>query len=351
MRWITNTALLAALCLGVLPGAALAKPLQVRCEPLPEVKVGERLGALEYAGGCVLTGSSRWFGGLSSLQGGADGAHLLAVSDRGFLAVLAPEFNREGNLTGMHGADMAILPSDDGGTVRDLRTGPNLGDAEGLVQQCDGTLLVSFERKHRVWRYGLGKPVNMPVPEAVQGLDYNSGLESLGYFPEDGALLLIAEDAPGATHQVPAWIGRGEQWQALEYVPHGTLMPTDVAVAPGGDIYILERGYGLRIYPQFTIRIRHTTRAEVERTGRIEGEELFFSDADWLDNMEGLTVQDRPGRRDLYVISDNNYSRARRTLLLQFRLPMPDAAPEAPFTGCGNGGALLQNTAPEQEKE
>jgi hypothetical protein len=71
------------------------------------------------------------------------------------------------------------------------------------------------------------------------------------------------------------------------------------------------------------MEIRHIAADEIHEGARLNGEvlaNLSFQDAN-IDNMEGLAVRRGPrGETLLYVISDDNYWRLQRTLLLMFEV-------------------------------
>lgn len=321
---------------------ATAKPVQIHCTPLPELIPGQRFGALEYVQGCELSGSSRWLNGLSGLTTLEDGSLLLAVNDRGILLSATPAYAADGSLQALQDAEMTPLPTPEGVSVRNIWHEQPLYDSESIALTCDDAWLVGFERRPRIWRYG-ETVENMALPEDFPDSRYNKEIESLGLFRQDEAVLFILEDMPGHDRPIPAWLGNGKTWRRLDYIRHGDLLPSDVAIAADGTVYIVERSYG--IHPRFDIRIRRTSREEIEQTGRIEGEELFRNSDGWIDNIEGIAVFERDGKRYLLLLSDNNFSRERRTLLLQFRLP---GEYTADIPCCGEACALLekQQTSP-----
>ena len=57
-------------------------------------------------------------------------------------------------------------------------------DAEALARDRDGSLLVAFERLHRLWRYpreisGRALPVAVDAPAAILELSANTGIEAM----------------------------------------------------------------------------------------------------------------------------------------------------------------------------
>ncbi|MGQ0675804.1 MAG: esterase-like activity of phytase family protein, partial [Rhodospirillales bacterium] len=156
-------------------------------------------------------------------------------------------------------------------------------------------------------------------PEDVKSQPDNGGIETLALWP-DGRVLLISEQARDAQGDVKAWLLAGNRWHGLGYALGGEYLPTDAAVLPGGDLLVLERRYGL--LTALGARLVRVPGARVAPGGRLYGETL----AEWgaplsVDNMEGMAVARGAGDGALvWLISDDNKSRAQRTLLLLFRL-------------------------------
>lgn len=92
----------------------------------------DRVGALVFKGGLVLTSSDKRFGGLSGLQVSADGRRLRAVSDEGSWLEARLEYDERGFLTGLSEAE--------------LKPPLTMDNFEGLAlrQGQDGETLVYF---------------------------------------------------------------------------------------------------------------------------------------------------------------------------------------------------------------
>jgi hypothetical protein len=196
-----------------------------------------------------------------------------------------------------------------------------LSDAEAVRRDASGDLLVGFERQHRVLRYkaigGNGAPI--PVPSDLKGQPENGGIEAIAAWP-DGRLLLISEQARNTEGDLKAWLRVDGAWHALSYPLAGEGLPTDAAVLPSGDLAVIERRFGL--LTSLGVRVVRVPAANVVPGGKLLGETL----AEWeapmsIDNMEGLAVQRAPdGATLLWIISDDNFRRSQRTLLMLFRL-------------------------------
>jgi hypothetical protein len=276
-----------------------------------------RVGALTYVGGLQLSvPSTSLFGGLSGLETTGSGAlsnlELTAVSDAGDRFT----FNVD--------ASSGLRLAGDG----QLRTGPLTedgqpvgggkinADAEDITQLDDGSLAVSFERRHRILRYTLdGRDAPMASPKV--SLAENEGFEAIAELPlsgrkvlavgvEDGRLFFCDVAPTGACQLIlKSTPGFGYKLTALDHLP-GTadLIATYRYWNPvqGSRAIIawistgVTGGKGPRVIPLARLAPPLT-----------------------VDNMEGIAAVALPGRGwRLFVLSDDNFSDKQRTLLLAF---------------------------------
>lgn len=314
-----RTLLGAALALS-LAVAAEAEPIALNSEPItlypgqPDV---QRAGKLAWLGGLHLTSPDRRFGGYSGLET-IPGGKLAAVSDTGHWLVFRPVRDVEGRLIGVAEGEIEPLKNERAQPL----SGKHHSDAEALRRDpAQAGFLVAFEREHRVLRYRtLGGPgIPIALPEDVKSQPDNGGIEAIAVWP-DGRVLLISEQARDAAGDIKAWLFAGNTWHGLGYAVGGEYLPTDAAVLPGGDLLVLERRYGL--LTPLGARLVRVPGARVVSGGRLHGETL----AEWgapfsVDNMEGMAVARGAGDDVLlWLISDDNKSRAQRTLLMLFQL-------------------------------
>ena len=187
----------------------------------------------------------------------------------------------------------------------------------------DGSVMVGFERHHRLWRFPAGGVAldNNPMPQRVPNNLYkaplNGGIEALGSL-WDGRLFALTEYW---IHKdvVRGWLGGGAGWWEIGYRFDGAYRPSDAGVMANNDLAVLERAYnpnrGIT-----GIRVAHVRTGDLRRGARLEGEVL----ADLLppltlDNFEGIACRaNEKGETILYLVSDNNFSDKQRTLLLMF---------------------------------
>jgi hypothetical protein len=95
---------------------------------------------------------------------------------------------------------------------------------------------------------------------------------------------------------------------------------SDCALVPDGDLLVLERSYSR--LQGVGMRIRRIAQSEIKPGATVDGPVLIEADMGYqIDNMEGLSVhRAADGALVLTLISDDNFSMIKRTLLLQFTL-------------------------------
>ncbi|HSM19870.1 MAG TPA: esterase-like activity of phytase family protein, partial [Hyphomicrobiales bacterium] len=280
-----------------------------------------RFGALIWRGGLKISGEPP-FGGLSGLVLSADGGRLTAVTDQGDW--VTGRLDYEGRRpTGL--SDVVMTPIE--GAPGERLKNKSDKDAEGLTAVGENAFLVSFERRHRIARYarngkgGLGRAAYLRVPMAIADLPSNRGLEAVGLVPGSDTVAAIAERALDEAGNHSGWLiepdGGGQRF-AISRSDGFDI--TDLAFLPGGDLVVLERRYGPFLGGAF--RLRRVAREDLRPGALIEGRVLFTADDGYtVDNMEGLAVhRGKEGETVLTLVSDDNFSAAQATLLLQFAL-------------------------------
>lgn len=276
-----------------------------------------RFGKLALLSALELRTEHPHFGGLSGLSV-TDNKILYAISDRGRWFSARLWLDASGALVRLDAWRTGRLKQPGGAAV----TG-RYGDAEALARDENGSWLVSFEWKHRLWRYAslAGEPT------AVDGLRAkldrapgNGGVEALTVL-EDGRILAICEHYANPDGSLKGWLGRPARFESISYVSSEGFAPTDLATLAGGEVLVLERRYTPRTGA--AIRIRKIDKQSLESGTRVVPREIArLAPPLAVDNFEGLAVHSDPKHGDttLYMVSDDNFSRRQRTLLYQFRL-------------------------------
>jgi hypothetical protein len=288
--WTPIAAQIRPVGLGLLPGAWLAADVR-------------------FAGGVdIVSPETTPLHGLSDLKI-VDG-DLISVTDAGDLVRGRLRLDRRGRLTGLDQPRLHRLTLTDGSPIIDKVD----GDAEGLAVTATGDLLISFERRHRIWNYG---PVARPTarPTAVATPDFafpvNEGMEGLSA-------------APGG------WRAAGESGGVWDCVPTGcrtVVAPPEPLLADadyrttgldrdpsGNGWFMVQRRF--RAPSDVRARVRH-----MAEDGSLGPVLIELKHPGTVDNFEGIAAVATAGGTRIYLLSDDNFSETQRTLLLAFDLP------------------------------
>ena len=338
-RRIITAVIASASLLAAIPGAAqllpppIAAPLaiEIRSERITAFDVRDhsrrQFGLLEFRGGLVLRSPYQNFGGLSAIRVAADGAHFIALSDKGawFRGRLLYEGTRP---SGIADAEMAPMLGSNGKPL----AARGWYDTESIAVDGD-TLYVGIERVHQIVRFNYGKegllargrPIELPP--ALRSLPANRGLEALAFVPKGlplaGTLIAISERALDEAGNIGAFLIGGPTPGGFAVKRNSNYDITDAALLPGGDVLLLERRFGWD--SGLGVRMRRIALADIKPGALVDGPILFDADLGYeIDNMEGLSVhRSASGETVLTLVSDDNFSTVQRTLLLQFMLAEP----------------------------
>jgi hypothetical protein len=292
----------------------------------PDVR---KFGQLEFRGGLVLSSPSANFGGWSGLVMEADGKSLLAISDVG--SWMTADVTYDGSRpTGFMRARLGPLLGSRGQPLQSKRE----QDAEGLTLLDGtlqrGTLLIGFERLHRVGRFPvrdrqvLAPTGYLKMPADAKAMRENQGIEAVAVLkggPRKGSVVAFAERLTRGSGYHTGWIWIGSEPHKLQLQDIDGFNITDAASLADGSLLVLERYF--RWSEGVKMRLRHIAANEIAPGARIVGRTLFQGDSSFeIDNMEGLAVhQGAGGETIVSMISDDNFNRLlQRTLFLQFTL-------------------------------
>lgn len=287
----------------------------------PEIKI--RVTPIEITGGVLdglhlhgtveLNSDNPEFGGFSGLS--MQDGHLIAVTDRGHW-LLADIDDRPSGLFPTR-AGLAQMRDSEGRALDDAG-----GDAEGLTTR-DGSLVVSFERDHRIaFHLQDGQVGDDKHHRAFEELSTNKGLEGLATTP-DGWILAIAEkpDDKGFPVFLLRYSGKIDRFWLPKTSRHHV---TGADVGPDGRLYVLKRDFSLLLGVSILIE-----RFDLDEDGYPVPSTLKqlarFSNGSGIDNMEGISLWvDGRGTTRLSIISDDNFKSFQRTLLMDFSVLTPD---------------------------
>lgn len=320
-------ALLGLACGGRADVAPAAVPLLVvELKPAElDDKDSERrnFGKMQLMSAHELRSRDRRFGGLSGLSIGADG-FLYAVSDRGFWISAQMVLSANGQLADLTDWRIEPLLTPQGAAVAGAWT-----DAEALTRTADGSFIVAFEQKHRLWRYPRPRKTfssaatTIPLPEAISPAPINGGMECLAALPED-RLITLTEELKNPDGSFAGWVQENGRFERLAYSPASGYRVADCAALRNGDLIVLERRFSLLTL--WGARLAIVPAQQLRGGAKLEGFELLRLESPLsLDNFEGVAVQETDQGTMVYMVSDDNYHSLQRTLIYQFLLPKLDA--------------------------
>ena len=252
------------------------------------------------------------FGGFSGLMIGENGSSLTAISDRGYYA--KAEITRSSGLI----KNIAITELTQLPLVKDRSPEEFLIDAEGLTITPDGSIYVSYEGHHRVWKFD----PNFQNPEWTHQWDFfwrfqsNSGMEAL------------ASDAEGTIYAIPERSGKWERpfpvqrykdgrWDETLSIPRSErFLVVGADFGPDGKFYLIERDFD--VISAFKTRIR---RFNLTDSGFDEGETLMETRFSALGNAEGISLwTDANDQTIVTIISDDNFNEFQKTWVTEYIL-------------------------------
>jgi hypothetical protein len=215
-----------------------------------------------------------------------------------------------GRPTGLADAKLTALTGLDGKPLQ----GKDNRDSEGLALMANGDLLISFERHDRIWLYPANGGAPRAVPSPAVQFPYNEGMEALAPDPDRGP---DAYFAGGET--------TGRTWSCTLTTP--CVEGPKVGLGVGFGLVAARRlpqgrtAWLLRAFNPITmsvIQLRIT-----DETGDVI-DMMQLRQPMTVDNFEGLAaVPGQDGAIRFYLISDDNFSKTQRTLLLAFDWKLP----------------------------
>jgi hypothetical protein len=319
-----------AVCLLAL---ALAPGLWVRSEARWPDSAGpptlrfERLAAgtpeawpaeLELVGAWRLTSGSNRFGGYSALLANADGT-LTAISDAG-------------RTLRMRRPDGAGAAAPRFGRVR--RPDPEYWNEDiesATADPASGRRWYGYENINEIRRFEPGEVAESKAvsPPAMRGWSPNGGAEAMARL-RHGRFVVLAEDAPWlsagghAGLLFPSDPVAGAKPLEFTFRPPIGYDPSDMAALPDGRVVILLRIVDPVIPPFFRAMLVVADPADI-----VAGEDWRWRKLADLtgpvprDNYEGLAIAPDAAGVTMWVISDDNFARFQRTLLLELHWRVP----------------------------
>lgn len=326
LRPLLAVCLLATACTAATTPRAVAQEqaVEIRSASQPfkiDDPAARRIGRLLWRGGIMMTANSPGFGGWSDLHVSADGRTLTSISDEGAWLAATVEYDGEANLAGLSNGRMGQLRGLDGKPIESKAE----ADAEAFARLPDGSWLVSFERRHRLWRYPALTATPLPIegPPEIGRQPANGGIEAMTALP-DGRLVMLSEEYSVQPGTVLGWIGNPAgadryEWRSFAYATIPDFKPTALAPLPDGTFAVLERAFDMVRGVRCRVVLVGPRLLE---GGTVRGEEVARLASPYaVDNLEGLAAtRGRRGETLLWLMSDDNFNPLQRNILLLFEL-------------------------------
>lgn len=321
-------ALILALTIALTPLAAQAKSIKIEASGFDYFNLGSsnnQNGKLTFIGGLELEANHQEFGGFSGLRISSDGSRLFAVTDGANWLTGKLIRNKKTAPIALADADFTCLCRKNGKPYGSK----HWGDAEGL-EISGNTAFVAFERLNRINQYNLsanhtpGPPSQATASFKPFKIEYNEGLEAVALAPAAsplaGKFIAIAEKSLNANGNHRGFIATKGKITEFSIVNSHDYSVTDAVFLPNGDLLILERRAGFSI--GIGMRIRKFGSKMIKAGALLKGEIMMEAGlSSRIDNMEGISTWQTPtGKTRIVLISDDNFSRLQRTLLLEFEV-------------------------------
>ena len=307
------------------PAGAQEQALEIKVSAQP-FKIDEpaatRIDRLIWRGGISMSANSPNFGGWSDLHISPDGRRLTSISDEGGWLTATIDYDLNGNLAGLSGGRIGQLRGLDG---KPIDSKPE-ADAEGMARLADGSWLVSFERRHRLWRYETltGTPAPVEGPAEIGRQPANGGIEALTALA-DGRVIAISEEYGQRPGTAMGWIGTPAAggsyvWRSFDYATIPDFRPTAITQLPDGSLATLERAFD--VVRGVRCRVMRLDAAQLAPGATVQAEELARLASPYaVDNLEGIAAtRGARGETLLWLMSDDNFNPLQRNLLLLFEL-------------------------------
>ena len=311
---------LAALTLAACASVSPAPTIQSPASGWIPAEAGVRPVGLGLPGGARLAEGVSFAGGIelvlaadSPLHSLSDfkmisGPEFVSVSDAGDLVRGVLVRDGAGRLTGVAELMYRRLTLTDGSPIVEKVD----GDAEGLLITRDGDLLVSFERRHRIWNYGdVREPDARPTAARHPDFDFplNDGMEGISTGIRDG-WRVSAENGGvwDCTQRACVVVVAAPETPATDGEYRTTAMDRDEA---NGGYFIVQRSFTPPL----------DARAQVRRMaadGSLGPVLVELKLPGTTDNFEGIAAVRNGATTRLYILSDDNNNAPQRTLLLAF---------------------------------
>ncbi|MEN0001069.1 MAG: esterase-like activity of phytase family protein [Pseudomonadota bacterium] len=306
------------------------QPLEIRAKPITSFLIGsdqQQFGPLTFVGGLEMTSREPHFGAISATTMRDNTIWL--ITDTGYWINGILQRDRDGRAQDINNATFGEIKAAGGARFSNKWE----VDAEGVALTANGTVLISFERDHRIAEYAWAngdltfvRQETPPVP--LYELRQNRGFEALAIAPSGfaypDAVVGVSEKSLDRDANIMGFINPPGPSNAFEFSVRRTdnFDVTDAAFLPGGDLILLERRFNLA--QGIAMRLRRIASDALAPGATVDGPTLLQADMAYqIDNMEGLSIAPiSEGRVRLTLVSDDNKSLLQRNLLLEFEMAL-----------------------------
>lgn len=288
--------------------------LTQRAAAQPLVFAPQTSGAMRFVRGWHLVSPHSHFGGFSALARTGPGEFRL-IGDNGYATRLTIDAADR-----IAAVDIRPLPTPDGRPATKA-----MADTEALfIDPVSGKGWVALEGINQIWRLDAGLTTiearrRLPDPRWPA----NRGAEALARLG-DGRTVIFSEDADDDPRGTEALFYVGDPTAPgpapirFFYDSRGKGLVSDAVALPDGRILLIHRRLGFD--PVFTTTIAIVDPADIAKDTVVRSQAIGRVPRPLAENYEGAAVSVEGGRTYVWLVSDNNFNRWQRSLLLQFEL-------------------------------
>lgn len=311
------------LALPLLAQVAIAQPVEplvITSTAVPlDHEAEQSVAPLKAQGVYELNSDHGDFGGISGMRLGSD-HRIYLITDAGQFIAARMDWTEDNQFTGLKDATISPLTDPEGEAI----PVKSLVDSESLIWGSDEDhVLISFEFRHRVWRYELKEnrlqnPVALGLAPHLSTLPDNGGIEAMARL--DGGDLLLFSEQGRLKSARKAWRYQNGQMLPFTYGPPAPYVPTDAVNLGDGQILILNRHFS----PLSGVSAELTVINEeaVQIGAQIDAKRLAKLTPPFpVDNFEAIDAMEREDGWDIFILSDDNFNAVQKTLLLHLFLP------------------------------
>ncbi|MGD8326144.1 MAG: esterase-like activity of phytase family protein [Sphingomonadales bacterium] len=271
-----------------------------------------------------LDSSERAFGGISGMRLGPD-QRIFMISDAGYFIRAHLNFSKAGKITDLEDVFISALRDPEGQKFQTK----SLVDSEALewAENRDG-LFISFEFRHRVWKYGwagekfaspLRRPTALNISPILSGLPDNGGIESMARL-NDGSLILLSEQG-AVSNGRKAWRHRDGRTEPFIYKNPSPYVPTDAVALNEEWLLVLNRHFSPLAGSSARLTLIRTK--DIALGSQVTPIPLAQLKPPFpVDNYEAIDVIEGDNGWDVVILSDDNFNPVQKTLLLHLFLPI-----------------------------